>query len=300
MDLIAALALVLVPRLRAQNVMHILDHIVFPNLVMYALRPHGLQRVVCVRQRHPASVEQVAEQRLVGEVVVAGRLIGQLFENKVVYSRRGVYDLQATVGHSKASRRVCAFFLREVGIAMLGSECAVLWNPGTYQLLPPALNTSTVCALPVLGVMRLLERIAHACMAGREHSVALACCARRVKLQLHQLVHVLQHQHVAVELHYAIVLLERERCQLAPAVVESRVVCEVFLDLGQQVLDMLLGYAALIERFVALFGERVCVERDERVLGAVLLQAVVEGEEAREVSRVCDQRRPYCKTLVWC
>lgn len=75
-------------------------------------------------------------------------------------------------------------------------------------------------------------------------------------------------------------MLEGERCQLTPAVVEARVVGVVLRDLGQQVLDMFFGDAALIQGSVAFGGEGVGVERDEGVFAAVLFQAVVEGEEA--------------------
>lgn len=57
---------------------------------------------------------------------------------------------------------------------------------------------------------------------------------------------------------------------------------------------MLFGDAAVVEGFVAFGGEGVGVEGDKRVFGAVFLQAMVEGEEAGKVCRVCDERRPYC------
>ena len=135
-------------------------------------------------------------------------------------------------------------------------------------------------------------------MAGGEDAVAFACGTGGVEVEVHQLVHVAQDQHIAVELDDAVILLEGEGRQLAPAVVEARVVCVVLGDLGQQVGDVLLRNAAGVEGGVALGGERVGVEGDERVLGAGLLEAVVEGEQASEVGRVCDQRRPHWWGLV--
>jgi hypothetical protein len=50
----------------------------------------------------------------------------------------------------------------------------------------------------------------------------------------------------------------------------------------------LFGDAALVEGFVAFRGKGVGVEGYERVFGAVLLERVVEGEEAGEVGGVGD------------
>jgi len=142
--------------------------------------------------------------------------------------------------------------------------------------------------------MLLLQRIAHTGMARSKHLVALARVAGGIKLQVHQLIHVAQHQHVAVQLHHAVVLFKREGRQLAPAVVEARVVGEVLLNLGQQVVDMLLGDAALVEGTMAFGGKGVGVEGNEGVFGAVLLEAVVEGEQAGEVGRVSNEGCPHC------
>jgi hypothetical protein len=51
---------------------------------------------------------------------------------------------------------------------------------------------------------------------------------------------------------------------------------------------VLFGDAALVEGFVAFFREGVGVEGYEGVFGAVLLERVVEGEEAGEVGGVGD------------
>jgi hypothetical protein len=274
MVLVAALSWRLIPRLRAQNIVNVLDLIVLPDLVMHTLRPHRLQRIVDIRQSNPASPEDVAQQRLVCEVIVHGGLVGQLVENKVVHRLAGVDNLQAAVGHTEASGWPCTSVLCGRGVGVLRCEGAVLGDP-------------------VLRVVRLLQRVAYTCMACREDLVALSTSTRRVEFHLHQLIHVVQDQHVAVQLHDAVIVLEGERCQLTPAVVEARVVGVVLRDLGQQVLDMFFGDAALIQGSVAFGGEGVGVERDEGVFAAVLFQAVVEGEEACQVGCVGDQRGPH-------
>lgn len=147
-------------------------------------------------------------------------------------------------------------------------------------------------ALPVLGIMRLLQRVAHACVARREHLWALACRARRIQLHLHKLIHVLQHQHIRVQLYHTVIFGQREWRKLAPAVVEARVVCVVLVHLRKQIRDILLRDAAPVECLMPFLRERVCVERDKRVLGALLLQAVVEREEAAEVGGIGDQSSP--------
>jgi hypothetical protein len=96
-------------------------------------------------------------------------------------------------------------------------------------------------------------------------------------------------------LHDAVVFGERKGREFAPAVVEARVVGVVFVDGGKQVLDVLLGYRARVEGSVAFGGEGVGVERDEGVFAAVLLERVVEREEAGEVGRVGDEGGPYCE-----
>ena len=60
---------------------------------------------------------------------------------------------------------------------------------------------------------------------------------------------------------------------------------------------MLFRYTALIESFVAFGREGVSVEGDERVFRAMLLEAVVEGEEAGEVGCVRNEGRPYCDSV---
>lgn len=172
MVLVAALSGRLIPRLRAQNIVDVLDLIVLPDLVMHTLSPHRLQRVVDIRQSNPASPENVAQQRLVREVIVHGGLVGQLVENEVIHRLAGVDDLQAAVRHTQACGWPCTSVLCGCGVGVLRCEGAVLRNP-------------------VLRVMRLLQRIAYTCMACREDLVALATSARWVEFHLHQLVHIM-------------------------------------------------------------------------------------------------------------
>lgn len=218
---------------------------------------------------------------------------------------RRVDHLQPAVHEPQRARRhgVRADALRLLGGAVLRREGAVLGRP-------------------VLGVVRLLERVADARVAGGKDAhagvalaggggelaavavlagavAALGVDALRgadelgggvfggevavVELELHELVHVAQHEHVAVELDDAGVLVEAEGGELAPAVVEARVVGVVAPGGRKEVLDALGGDAAALEGGEALGREGVCVERDEGVRGAGLEEGVVEGEEAGEV-----------------
>lgn len=71
--------------------------------------------------------------------------------------------------------------------------------------------------------MLLLQRITNTRMARGENPLPLARQRRRIELHLHQLVHVLHDQHIAIQLHDPVVLDQAERRQLGPAVVEARV-----------------------------------------------------------------------------
>jgi hypothetical protein len=122
--------------------------------------------------------------------------------------------------------------------------------------------------LPVLGIVRLLQRIAHAGVTGRKSPLPRTPHLRRIQLQVHQLVHVPQHQHVAVKLHDPVVADQAKRRELAPAVVEAWVVGVVFGQGREQVGDMLLGYSAGVEGGMAIGREGVGVEGYEGVGGA--------------------------------
>lgn len=145
--------------------------------------------------------------------------------------------------------------------------------------------------------MRLLQRIAHTRVARRKHPLTRLLVTTltdlgRIEVHLHQLVHVAQDEHVRVELDDAGILGQGERGELAPAVVEARVVGEVLAIGGEEVRDALGGDAAGAEGGVAGLGEGVGVEGDERVFGAGADEGVVEGEEAGEVVGVGDEGGP--------
>lgn len=62
----------LIPRLRIQNIMYILNLLIPPNFPMNTLPPHRLQRIVDIRKHDPARGEEVSEEGLVGEIVGGG------------------------------------------------------------------------------------------------------------------------------------------------------------------------------------------------------------------------------------
>lgn len=65
------------------------------------------------------------------------------------------------------------------------------------------------------------------------------------------------------------------------------------MDGGKEVFDSLLGYFTDFESSVTFWGERVGVEGNEKVFRAMLLERVVKGEEAGEVSCVRYKSCPY-------
>lgn len=98
-------------------------------------------------------------------------------------------------------------------------------------------------------------------------------------------------------MHHTIIFDQRERRQLAPAIIEPRVVAEVFVDGGQKVVDPLLGYLANVQCMMALFGESIGVKSDKWVLRSMFLQRVVESEKAGEVLGIGDEGSPDYKHL---
>ena len=62
---------------------------------------------------------------------------------------------------------------------------------------------------------------------------------------------------------------------------------------GQEIFDSLLGNLANIKGAMTFWGKGIGVEGNERVLSAMLLEGIIKGEEAREVSCVCDKSCPY-------
>lgn len=94
-------------------------------------------------------------------------------------------------------------------------------------------------------------------MASRKHFVPLSLTSRSIELNLHELIHILHDHHVAVQLHNPVILLQRKWRELAPAVVEARVVGEIFVDSGKEVFDSLLGNVTDFESAVTFRGECV-------------------------------------------
>lgn len=131
-----------------------------------------------------------------------------------------------------------------------------------------------------------------------KHAHAGAFLIRRIELHLHQLIHILQHQHIAVQLDHAIIFCQAEGRQLRPAVVEARVIGVVLADFRQQILDALRWDAARAQSGMPGFWEGVGVEGDERVGGVLLFERVVEGEEPGEILGVSYEGGPDCWVLV--
>lgn len=128
--------------------------------------------------------------------------------------------------------------------------------------------------------MRLLLWVANTSMTSREYLVALSLSVRSIELDLHKLIHVLHSHHVAVQLNNPVVLLQGERSELAPAVVEARVIGKIFVDGGKKILDSLLAYPADLKSAVTFRGKGVGIESNERVFGAMLFKRVVKCEKA--------------------
>lgn len=116
-------------------------------------------------------------------------------------------------------------------------------------------------------------------MAGSEHAIAGAGHVGRIQFDVHQLVHALENEHVAVKLDDALVLGERERREFAPAVVEAHIVGEVLGDRWQEVWDVALLYTPGVKGCVALGREGARVENNERILRAHSSERVIQGQE---------------------
>jgi hypothetical protein len=155
-----------------------------------------------------------------------------------------------------------------------------------------------ICHAPILGVMRLLQRITNASVAPCKDPVAGSIHSRRIELNIHQFVHVPENKHIAVQLYDSVILREGKRRHLAPAIVEAGIFAKVLCGGWKQVLDMLLGYASSIECGVSFGRESICIQRYKGICRFGLLEAVVESEEAREVVRVGDKGRPDCSACI--
>lgn len=279
-----AIGVQLVPGVGCEDVVDVLDPVVAPDGPVDGVPAQGLEGVVDVGQGDPAAAVQLAEQALVGEVEVAGVAV-HVVDDLAEHLGARVDDLQAAV-HVAQGRdgRVGALCLRGVRVRVLRREGAVLGDP-------------------VLGVVGLAQRVADAGVPRGEDALRVRAArgggGAVVQGHGHELVHVLQDQHVAVELDDAVVLGQAEGGQLAPAVVEARVVAVVARRLGgQQVLDLLVRDAAGVEGGEALGREGVGVEGHQRVFRLVLLERVVQGEEPRQVVCVCDEGGPDCGFMV--
>lgn len=261
-----ALGVQLVPGVGGEDVVDVLDPVVAPDGPVHALPAQRLERVVHVGQRHPAAPVQLAEQALVGKVEVP-RVPVHVVDDLPEHLGARVDDLQPAVHVPQGPHgRVGAHRLCALGFRVLRREGAVRGHP-------------------VLGVVGLAQRVADAGVARGEDALRVRTAGRGggavVQGHGHELVHVLQNEHVAVELDDAVVLGQAEGGQLAPAVVEARVVAVVLGRLGgQQVLDLLVGDPAGVEGGEALGREGVGVEGHQRVRRLVLLERVVQGEQA--------------------
>lgn len=172
----------LVPRLRAQHVVHVLDLVVPPDLVMHAFPTQRLERIVSIRQRNPSAAVQVRQEGLVCEIHVDG--VGLHVGDDLGVQHGGrVDDLEAAVHEAQgADGRVCADGLGEFRVGVLVREGAVLGDP-------------------VLGVVRLAEGVADTGVAGGEDAFAGGSVAglaerRGVQVERHELVHVAEGEHV--------------------------------------------------------------------------------------------------------
>jgi hypothetical protein len=136
--------------------------------------------------------------------------------------------------------------------------------------------------------MRFLQRVADTGVTCSKDAITTTSKLRAVEGHIHQLVHVLEDEHVTVELDNTLVLDETEWSKLAPAVVEAGVVAVVLGHGRQQVGNALGRNAASLEGGMAFSRESVGIESDKRILAAGGLERVVEGQQAREVVCVCD------------
>ena len=125
-------------------------------------------------------------------------------------------------------------------------------------------------------------------MSRRKYFISLSAHLRPIQFHLHQLIHILHHQHIAIQLHNPVIFHQTKRCQFGPAIVEARIIGIVLSRLGEQVLDALLGDPARFESGVAFGGKGVGVECNEGVFGVVLFEGEVESEEAGEVIGIGD------------
>jgi len=68
-------------------------------------------------------------------------------------------------------------------------------------------SVKTFCyPIPVLGIMGLLHRIADTSMTCRKDAFPFASAFHWIQFEIHELIHIFEDQHIAVELHHSIIL----------------------------------------------------------------------------------------------
>ena len=130
-------------------------------------------------------------------------------------------------------------------------------------------------------------------MTSRKHPLSFPFTVRSVQLDVHKLIHVPHHHHIAVQLDNSVIFLERKRRELAPAVIEARVVGEIFMNGGKEIIDSLLGDPTNFKGVVTFWGKCVGIEGNERVFGGMLFERVIKSEKAGKISCVCYKSCPY-------
>lgn len=81
--------------------------------------------------------------------------------------------------------------------------------------------------IPVLWMMFLFQRITSALMGSRNDTISSHANFRWIQLDIHQFIHILDNQHVAIKHHDAFILNERENSELGPAVGETNVIAKI-------------------------------------------------------------------------
>lgn len=140
--------------------------------------------------------------------------------------------------------------------------------------------------------MGLLQWITNACVASCKDPLSLTLHAWRIKLKIHELVHVLQDQHIAVQLHHAVISDQAEWRQLGPAVVEARVRGVVFAFLREEIFSPLFRNPSRVQNGMSFRREGIGIESHQGVFRLVLLQTIVQSEEARKVLGVGNKCGP--------
>ena len=130
-------------------------------------------------------------------------------------------------------------------------------------------------------------------MTSRKHPLSFPFTVRSVQLEVHELIHVPHHHHIAVQLNDSVIFLQRKRRELAPAVVEARVVGEIFMNGWKEIVYSLLGDPTYFKGVMTFWEKCVGIEGNERVFGGMLFERVIKSEKAGEISCVCYKSCPY-------